>query len=218
MTMSVHISRSCARLTHSCHAAGNLLCVLSDTVHTEPCDDVHPGVRSTPDQCADSVLLRGVECSGDKHERWRDCAFQAALQSPQHHQTCPVVRKCDAEDDNSPAEDDDTKEFADMELLHQVVPWKLADHVREVENRTKPVELLTHKPGIFSQTEDSHSADASLVCLLSAVTDPHEREKPEVNLPAQLSVVRFRVFFCDISDDAIAHVNVQWDDGLHVRC
>jgi hypothetical protein len=52
--------------------------------------------------------------------------------------------------------------------------------------------------------------------LLSAVAKPHEREKPEIDLPAQSFVVCFREFFCDVDDDAIANVNIQGNDGLQV--
>ena len=80
----------------------------SNAVHAEPCDDVHSGVRGTPDQSTDGVLLLGVERSCDKHECGRDGAFQSALQSTQHHETSPILRKCDAEHNDAPAEDDDT--------------------------------------------------------------------------------------------------------------
>ena len=103
-----------------------------------------------------------------------------------------------------------------MELLHQVVARELADHVREVKDCTEPVELLTDKTSIFAQSEDSHGADGGLVGLLSAVADPHERKKPEVDLPAQFPVVCFCVFLCNIGDDAITHVDVQWDHGLQI--
>lgn len=156
-------------LTYRSQATRVTLSMLPDSIHAKTRDDIHAGVRSSPDERPECMLRMGVPSARDEDECRGDGAFESALDSSQDHQMSKVLCKSNAENNNAPENHDDRQKLAGVALLHQPVAGKLADHIRKIKDRHQPVELLSDKARILSNAEYSLNAQGSLVGLLGSV-------------------------------------------------
>ena len=76
--------------------------MVANSVHAKTRDNVHSGVRGSPDYRTKRVLLRRVPRTGDQDESRGDGALKSALERAQNHEMSEVLRKGNAKHDNTP--------------------------------------------------------------------------------------------------------------------
>ena len=161
---------------YSCKTTRVSLHMVANSVHAKTRDNVHSGVRCSPDDRTEGVLLRRVPRTGDQYESRGDGALKPTLERAQNHEMSEVLREGDAQDDNTPKNHDDGQKLARVRFLHDPITGKLARHVGQVEDGAQPVVLVANEACVLADSEDCLRTERGFVGLLGAVTEPHQRQ------------------------------------------
>jgi hypothetical protein len=87
--------------------------------------------------------------------------------------------------------------------LQEEIAGEFANHICEVEDGCEPAVLLSHEARILPEPKNRLSTEGCFVCLLDAITQPHEREEEAVDFGEQFFVLCWTVVaFGDDSDFA----------------